>query len=159
MCIDQAVLASEQRTGDINRALAYYQKGMHAFAADVDQVLNVYFRMCSLQVTVKDLATLAHLLAANGCRRAGDAHLFSPESARCVKVLMTTCGLYDASGWFALEVGIPAKSGVGGGILAVVPGRFGVGVVGPALHEKGNSIAGVALLKALSRACRWSVFA
>jgi len=159
LTIDQAVLASEQHTGDINRALAYYQKGMHVFDADVDQVLDVYFRMCSLQVTVKDLAALAHLLAVNGCRQAGAARLFSPESARCVKVLMTTCGLYDASGWFALEVGIPAKSGVGGGILAVVPGRFGVGVVGPALDEKGNSIAGIALLKELSSAFRWSVFA
>ena len=157
--INEKALASEQHTGDINRALAYYQKGVRGFDADVDQVLDVYFRLCSLEITVKDLAAMAALLANNGVCKSNGEQFFSAETARCVKVLMTTCGLYDASGWFALQVGIPSKSGVGGGILALVPGQFGIGVVGPALDEKGNSLAGVELLRRLSQALGWSIFA
>ncbi|MDJ0784006.1 MAG: glutaminase A [Desulfosarcinaceae bacterium] len=159
LSVDADVLRSERATGDINRALAYYQKGMHTFTADVTAVLDVYFHMCSLEVQVIDLARMAALIASNGRHPATGEHHFSAESARCAKVLMTTCGLYDSSGWFALEVGIPSKSGVGGGILSVVPGQFGIGVVGPSLDDKGNSIAGVELLRRLSRTQGWSLFA
>jgi glutaminase len=157
--INEDVLASERQTGDINRALAYYQKGLQGFTADVTQVLDVYFRMCSIEITVQDLAAMATLLANNGVQKSNGKRYFSAETARYVKVLMTTCGLYDESGWFALQVGIPSKSGVGGGIIAVVPGKFGIGVIGPALDEKGNSLAGVELLRRLSVTLGWSIFA
>jgi glutaminase len=157
--INEDVLASERLTGDINRALAYYQKGLQGFTADVTQVLDVYFRMCSIEITVQDLAVMATLLANNGVHKTNGRRFFSAETARYVKVLMTTCGLYDESGWFALQVGIPSKSGVGGGIIAVVPGKYGIGVIGPALDAKGNSLAGVELHRRLSVSLGWSIFA
>lgn len=156
--VNRAVLESERSTGDINRALAYYQKGMKVFQADVNEVLEIYFQLCSLEVRVRDLAAMAAVIADNGVRRTDGRRFFSAENARCVKVLMTTCGLYDSSGWYALEVGVPTKSGVGGGMLSVVPGRFGVGVFGPALDTKGNSVGGVELLRRLSQALDWSIF-
>lgn len=156
--VNEAVFHSEKRTGDINRALAYYQKGAGTFSAEVDDVLDVYFQMCSLEVQVKDLAQIARVIANNGVLSETGERVFSKETARMVKAIMTTCGLYDSSGRFALDVGIPSKSGVGGGILSVVPGKFGIGTVGPALDDKGNSAAGVEILKRLSRELHLSIF-
>jgi glutaminase len=156
--VNQDVYASEKRTGDINRALAYFQKGANSFSASVNIVLDTYFQMCSLEVHVKDLARIAQVLTNNGIIIETGERLFSEKTARMTKSIMTTCGMYDSSGHFAVTVGIPSKSGVGGGILSVVPGRYGIGTLGPALDEKGNSAAGVELLSQLSQELNLSIF-
>lgn len=156
--VNASVYASEKRTGDTNRALAYFQKGQRTFEADVEDVLDAYFKTCSHEVRVKDLANIARIIANNGLDPDSGHRYFSMKNARMTKAIMSTCGMYDSSGAFALKVGIPSKSGVGGGIMSVVPGKYGIGIVGPALDEKGNSAAGVALLSKLSEAYALSIF-
>ena len=145
-----AVYLSEKRTGDRNRSLAYFLKSVGTIDAEVETVLDVYFRQCSLEVTVSDLAVLAATLAMDGFNPKTGEEVLPASVCRIIRALMTTCGLYDGSGAFAVRVGLPAKSGVGGGIVATVPGYMGVAVCGPALDHQGNSIAGIALLERLS---------
>lgn len=156
--VNQDVYQSEKRTGDINRALAFFQKGTNSFSASVDVVLDTYFQMCSLEVRVKDLARVAQVIANNGVLVETGERVFSEKTAKMTKAIMMTCGMYDSSGHFAVTVGMPSKSGVGGGILSVVPGRCGIGTLGPALDEKGNSAAGVELLTRLSGEMNLSIF-
>jgi len=143
------VYHSELQTGDINRSLAYFQKGKGNLKADIDSVLATYFKMCSLNVTSVNLAQIGLSIALNG--KVAHHQQFSRRTAWITKAIMTTCGMYDGSGQFAVEVGLPAKSGVGGGILTLVPGQMGIATFGPSLDEKGNSIAGMDLLKRLSQ--------
>lgn len=147
---NKAVYLSEKRTGDRNRSLAYFLKSVGTITSDVETILDIYFRQCSLEVTVEDLATLAATLALDGHNPRTGEDVLPPRLCRVVRALMTTCGLYDGSGTFAVRVGLPAKSGVGGGIIASVPGHMGLAVCGPALDSQGNSIAGIALLEKLS---------
>ncbi len=147
---NQAVYLSEKRTGDRNRSLAYFLKSVGTIKADVETILDIYFRQCSLEVTVSDLATLVATLSMDGRNPRTGEEVLPPSVCRIVRALMATCGLYDGSGAFAVRVGLPAKSGVGGGIVAAVPGVMGIGVCGPALDQQGNSIAGIALLERLS---------
>lgn len=143
------VYRSETATGDRNRALAYYMKSTGVINGDVEQLLDVYFKLCSLQVSCRDVAMIGRFLALNG--RLAGTQLVERKICHIVKAVMATCGMYNGSGEFAAAVGLPAKSGVGGGILAVVPNSMGIGVFGPALDEKGNSLAGVKLLADLSQ--------
>ena len=143
---------SERETGDKNRALAYHLKATKMLEGDVDEDLDVYFRMCSLYVTAEDIAHLALVLACRGKDPVSGEKLIAPEHARIIRTLMLTCGMYDGSGEFAVRVGYPAKSGVGGGIAAALVDRMGIGVFGPALDGRGNSVAGVAMLEYLSKA-------
>ena len=145
-----AVYLSEKRTGDRNRSLAYFLKSVGTIDSEVETVLDVYFRQCSLEVTVSDLAVLAATLAMDGFNPKTGEEVLPASVCRIIRALMTTCGLYDGSGAFAVRVGLPAKSGVGGGIVATVPGYMGVAVCGPALDHQENSIAGIALLERLS---------
>lgn len=146
----EAVYLSEKRTGDRNRSLAYFLKSVGTITGDVEAVLDVYFRQCSLEVTVFDLAVLAATIAMDGKNPKTGTQVLPPAICRIVRALMATCGLYDGSGAFAVRVGLPAKSGVGGGIVAVVPGSLGLAVCGPSLDHQGNSIAGIALLERMS---------
>ncbi len=156
--VEQSVYLSEKITGSRNRALAYYMQSTGIISEhDVEDILDVYFRVCSLNVTCKDLAQIALVLANNGCNLEG-RRFFSEDIARTVKAVMTLCGMYDESGEYAVNVGIPSKSGVGGGIMAVVPGKMGIGVFGPALNKKGTSIAGCKVLEMLSKQFGLSVF-
>ncbi len=147
---NEAVYLSEKRTGDRNRSLAYFLKSVKTIRGDVEEILDVYFRQCSLEVTVSDLAVLAGTLAFDGKNPLTGEKVLPGKICRVLRALMATCGLYDGSGEFAVRVGIPAKSGVGGGIVAAVPGVMGIAVCGPALDHQGNSIAGIALLERLS---------
>ena len=114
--------------------------------------------MCSLNVTAESLANLGKKLANDGvCEKTGKRYM-SSRTARIVKTLMLTCGMYDGSGTIADRVGIPTKSGVGGGLLSVSDKRAGIGVFGPALDEKGNSIAGIKLLYEISNKLRLNLF-
>ncbi|MEG1254571.1 glutaminase A [Clostridium sp.] len=155
--INTGIYESEKKTGDRNRALAYYMKGNGIIDGDVDEILEVYFKACSMEVTCKDIARIGAMLANAGVLL-NNERVISREACRIIKTIMVTCGMYDASGKFAVHIGIPAKSGVGGGILAAVPRRMGIGVVGPALDNKGNSIGGIKILEKLSCELDLSIF-
>ena len=120
---------------------------------NLNKVAFLYFRACSIKVNCKDLANIAFALS-----HCVSNELINEEDARFVNAILSTCGMYDGSGEFALNVGVPAKSGVGGGILAVVPFRIGIGVFSPSLDEKGNSIAGKKILEKISKKMHLSVF-
>jgi glutaminase len=158
LAVDENVFSSEKVTGDKNRALAYLLKSSGIITDDVGEILDLYFRMCSLSVSCRDLASLALLLADHGRDRTTGKQVLPREYARFTNAILSTCGMYDGSGEFAIRVGVPAKSGVGGGILAVVPERMGIGIYSPALDNKGNSVAGVRVLEALSKTMELSIF-
>ncbi|MGL4873849.1 MAG: glutaminase, partial [Clostridium sp.] len=120
--------------------------------------LSLYFKQCAIEGTAMDLARFGAVLANDGIIPWSNERLIEKDICRVVKTIMVTCGMYDASGEFAVKIGIPAKSGVGGGILGAVPKRMGIGVYGPALDEKGNSIAGIELLSDLSKELDLSIF-
>jgi glutaminase len=148
----ESVYQSESKTADRNRALAYFMKSMGFLHGDVESFLNLYFKQCSLLCRTSDLARLALILGTNGvCPLTGN-FILQKETVYTLLGLMTTCGLYNGSGEFAVRVGVPGKSGVCGGILAVVPGRYGIGVFSPALDDMGNSVAGLRALEILSDA-------
>lgn len=156
--IDEAVYLSEKAHGSKNRALAYLLKSYGMLNDDVEEVLDCYFKACSISVNCKDLANIGFVLANRGRSSITNERLFSAEYAQYVNAILMTCGMYDGSGEFALRVGVPAKSGVGGGIMAVVPTRMGIGIFSPALDMKGNSLAGIQLLERLSRSLYLSIF-
>jgi glutaminase len=156
--IDEEVAASEQRTGERNRALAHFIAAEVNLRAPVDKVLDVYFHQCALAMTCRQLATIGRYLCAAGQPIGGEDPVVTPERARRINALMMTCGLYDASGEFAFRIGIPAKSGGGGGILGSVPGIASVAAWCPGLDEHGNSLLAVKAFEDLVRATGWSVF-
>ena len=157
MEIDAAVYQSEKETGHRNRALAYFLKDINGLEGDVDEVLDLYFRQCSILVNCSELARIGMFLATKGISEAGSP-IISTHAVRLVSTFMVTCGMYNGSGEFAIQVGIPAKSGVSGGILGVVPGQYGVATFGPALDRKGNSVVGISMLKRLSEVLDFSIF-
>ncbi|WP_319200395.1 glutaminase A [uncultured Ilyobacter sp.] len=154
---DEEIYLGEKRTGNRNRSMAYFMKNEGIIEGDVEEALDVYFKQCSIKVSALDLAKIGLFLVNDGIIKSGEK-VVSTHTAKIVKSLMITCGMYDGSGEFAVRVGIPSKSGVGGGILSVAPGKMGIGIYGPALDEKGNSIAGIALLEALSKEMLLSIF-
>lgn len=156
--INQNAYLSEKETGDRNRALAYFMKSYNSLSGNVDEILDIYFTQCSMEVTCQDIARIAAVLANDGILPWSKEDVIPRDICRITKTIMTTCGLYDASGDFAMHVGIPSKSGVGGGILSSVPKKMGIGVYGPSLDKKGNSIAGVEILKELSEELNLSIF-
>ncbi|WP_010291681.1 glutaminase A [Clostridium senegalense] len=155
--INEDVYRSEKATGDRNRALAYYMKGNGIIEGEVEEILDVYFKACSMEVTCRDLARIGAMLANDGVLINGE-RIISRDICRMIKTIMVTCGMYDASGKFAVHIGIPSKSGVGGGIMAAVPRRMGIGLVGPALDSKGNSCGGLKVLEYLSTELDLSIF-
>ena len=156
--IDQAVYLSEKSHGSKNRALAYLLKSHGILEDDVEEVLDCYFRACSIQVDCRGLAHMGAVLANRGRLPDSNRRIFPAPLARYVNAILMTCGMYDGSGEFAIRVGIPAKSGVSGGIMAVVPTRMGIGIYSPALDQKGNSVAGIRLLEKLSQELYLSIF-
>src|SRR3954447_26444970 len=141
--VDERTFSREIRTADRNRATAYLMRSERMLEGDVEDLLSLYLHQCSVQVSCAQLAVMAATLA-NGCVNpiTGERALPRPL-ARDVLSVMYTCGMYDAAGQWAYEVGVPAKSGVSGGILAVVPGKLGIGVWSPGLDVYGNSVRGV----------------
>ncbi|PWR18941.1 glutaminase [Zavarzinia compransoris] len=156
--IDQKVARSEQDTGFRNAALANYLRAFGNLRAPVEQVLGVYFHHCAIAVTCRQLALAGRYLAFGGRHPTAGGRVVSAGRAKRINALMLTCGHYDGSGDFAFKVGIPAKSGVGGGILAVVPGKAAIAVWSPGLDAQGNSVLGSAALEILSQRMQWSVF-
>ncbi len=150
--LNEAVYLSEKKEGKRNRAMAYFMQSEGILPSDVDveYYLDQYFRMCSVAVTAPDLARMGMVLANNGVNPVTGERVAEGWQVRIAKTFMVTCGLYDSSVAFAVKVGIPSKSGVGGGILSAVEKRMGIGVFHPMLDAKGNSIGGVRMLEFLS---------
>lgn len=156
--LNKTVYESEMATCSRNRAIAYLLESKNIIESDVEDALRFYTKMCSLDVTAESLANFANRLAHDGVGNVTGKRYLSAENMRIVKTLMLTCGMYDGSGTYAVQVGIPTKSGVGGGLLAVSDKRAGIGVFGPSLDAKGNSIAGCRLLKEIAGKLRLSLF-
>ncbi|NLW39844.1 MAG: glutaminase A [Tissierellia bacterium] len=155
---NEEVYLSEKATADKNRAIAYLLKNKGLLEGDVEEILNAYFKQCSIEVDCIDLARIGIFLASKGRPLGSDEKLVDEEIINTSLAIMTSCGMYDYSGEYLAQVGIPAKSGVAGGVLAVVPNRFGIGVYAPALDQYGNSLAGLELLKDLSKELKLSIF-
>ena len=156
--VDESVYRSEKMTGNKNRALAYMLTAYGMIADPVEEILDCYFRACSILVDCRDLAKIAHVFACHGVHPLTGRRLFPAEYAKYVNATLATCGMYDGSGEFALNVGFPAKSGVGGGIMGVIPKKMGIGVFAPALDKHGNSVAGVKALAMLSNELDLSIY-
>jgi glutaminase len=148
--IDQAVLASEAATGNRNRAIAYLMLNFGIIDDDVEATLQQYFSQCSLLVNCHDLAMMAATLANMGTNPTSREPVFDFQYVKDVLTVMFTCGLYDHAGEWAYRVGLPAKSGVGGGILGVVNRQMGIAVYSPRLDAKGNSVRGIMVCKELA---------
>lgn len=149
--LNEAVYCSENKTGLRNRSIAYLLQSDHILENDVEQILSHYFRMCSVEVTTQELAQYGLVLANEGLNPRTGERLIEGWIVRIVKTLMLTCGMYDESGEFAVKVGIPSKSGVGGGIVAAADDQIGIATYGPVLNQKGNSIGGLHCLEYLSQ--------
>ena len=156
--VDPLVAQSERSTSDRNSAMAHFMKSFGNLHNPVDAVLDAYCKHCAIRMNTIDLARAVTFLANGGVNPwSGDA-VFDKSSAKRLSALMLTCGTYDAAGDFAFRVGLPAKSGVGGGIVAVVPGECGICVWSPALEETGNSHAGSLALEMLTSLTGRSIF-
>ena len=158
IAIDGAVAASEKRTGFRNTALANYMKSFGVVEGPVDYTLGVYFHHCAIAMTCRQLATAGRYLAHSGRDPSNGCSVVPPERAKRINALMLTCGHYDGSGEFAYRVGLPGKSGVGGGILAIAPGKASIAVWSPGLDASGNSHLGRIALEMLTKRLGWSIF-
>jgi glutaminase len=148
--VDEAVFASERKTGDRNRAIAYLLRNYDAIKGDVDGVLDVYFRQCSVLVTARDIAIMAATLANRGINPITGDQVINPYVVARTLSVMASSGMYDYAGEWIYRVGIPAKSGVGGGIVAALPSQLGLGTYSPLLDSHGNSVRGLKVCSALS---------
>ena len=158
VAIDEAVARSEAETGSRNRSLAWFMKSFGILSNDVETVLSGYFQQCSLAMSCRQLARAGLFLAFDGRDPETGRQIIPWHRARRINSVMMLCGHYDNSGEFAFRVGLPGKSGVGGGILAIAPGHGAVAAWSPGLNEAGTSAAGAAALEALVERTGWSVF-
>jgi glutaminase len=159
LAVDDETYQQERAKADRNRATGYLMRSEGMLEGDVEETLDLYLRQCSVMVTCRDLAVMAATLA-NGCVNpiSGERTLRS-ERVRDVLSIMYTCGMYDFAGEWAYEIGVPAKSGVSGGILAVIPGKMGIGVYSPGLDRYGNSVRGTKVCADLANDLGLHVFA
>jgi glutaminase len=158
VAIDAEVAASEQDTGFRNASLANFLRAFGNLNSPVEEVLEVYFNQCALSMNCRQLARAGLFLAHGGLDPLNRIQVTSAERTRRINAIMMTCGHYDASGEFAYRVGLPGKSGVGGGILAIAPRRAAIAVWSPGLCEAGNSLVGALALKRFVQLTGWSVF-
>ena len=156
--IDQRVARSETETGFRNFALAQFMRAFGKLDHPAEHVLGVYFHHCALAMTCRQLSRAGLFLAAGGHNPTTGRTVVSRGRARRINALMLTCGHYDGSGDFAYRVGLPGKSGVGGGILVVAPGKASIAVWSPGLNESGNSLLGSQALEMLAQRTGWSIF-
>ena len=150
LTLDEPVYRSESATGHRNRAIAHLLLSAGLLSEPVEPIVDLYFRQCSLRVTAIDLAWMGATLANLGTQPQSADPIFDLRAVRDTQAVMFTCGMYDYSGNWASDVGIPAKSGVGGGVIGVVNRQLGIGSYSPRLDRKGNSVRGLAAFAALS---------
>ena len=156
--INTEVAQSEAETGDRNRGLAHFMHSFGNIINDVEAVLDLYFNQCALALSCVELARAGLFLASDGHDPIHGRTVVRESRARRINALMLTCGHYDASGDFAFSVGLPGKSGVGGGILAIAPGQAAIAAWSPGLNANGNSALGLLALERLTQETGWSVF-
>lgn len=158
LLVDAPTFAYEFQTDHRNRAIAHLMRASGAVQGNIDEVLHLYYQHCSLLVNTIDLARMGATLANGGIQPQSGERVLSTEFVRDVLSVMNSCGMYDSSGEWAYKVGLPAKSGVSGAILGVVPGRMGIATYSPPLSAIGHSIRGLAAFEALSEALKLHVF-
>ncbi|MGL4975099.1 MAG: glutaminase [Bosea sp. (in: a-proteobacteria)] len=155
--LDFEVAESERQTCDRNAAIAHLMRSYGTITGPVEQLLDLYCEQCAIAMNARQLATAGLIFATGGVDARG-RRVLDPVTTKRINALLAVAGMYDAAGEFAFRVGLPAKSGVGGGILAIVPGVMSIAVWSPGLDAQGNSLAGVAALEVLSRELELSVF-
>lgn len=155
---DEEVYLSEKATGFRNRAAVYLLKENRAIDEDPDEVVDLYFKQCSILLNCRDLARLACVVGLDGRDPETGETLLPREVCRQVRTIMATYGMYNQSGSFAVKIGLPSKSGVSGGIMAIAPRRMGIAVYNPAVNDKGNSVVGLKILEHLSRELDLSIY-
>ena len=151
------VARSERQTGFGNFAAANLLKSFHNLENDVDEVLDLYFHQCSIEMTCEQLSNAFFMFANHGKCLQQKQHLTQSQAKR-INAIMLTCGFYDEAGEFAFEVGLPGKSGVGGGIIALLPNHFTITIWSPGLNEKGNSLLGMKALEQFTTKTKLSIF-
>jgi len=154
----EKVASSEYDTADLNRSLAYFLKQHRVVKGNIESLLELYTKQCAIEVNCEDLAKIAFIIGNEGKHVETGRPVIPLHIARIMKTFMTTCGMYNASGEFAIRVGIPSKSGVSGAIMASVPHGPGIAIYGPSLDDKGNSVAGMRLLESLSHRYDLNIF-
>ena len=157
--VHQEALRGELLDADNNRATLYLMRGQGMISGDVEAVLKLYLQQCSVHVTTKDLSVMGASLANGGINPLTGARALARDRVRDVLSVMYTCGMYDFAGEWAFEVGVPAKSGVSGAILCVIPGKLGLAVFSPGLDPHGNSVRGIGVCKEISERLGLHVFA
>ncbi len=155
---DLKVAESEAKTGFTNRALANFLKANFNLKNEVEEVLDFYFHQCSIAMTCRELAETFMVFANHGCLLHNGERMLSASQTKRINAIMQTCGFYDEAGEFSFRVGLPGKSGVGGGIAAIHPQQYSVVVWSPPLNEKGNSAKGMAALELLTTKTGLSIF-
>jgi len=155
---NRSVAESEMATGDRNKALIYLMRDFGNIHNDVEQVLDLYFYLCSIEMSCRELARSFMFLATNGMDQSSGEMIVSPSKAKRINTVMQLCGFYDEAGEFSFKVGLPGKSGVGGGIVALHPGKYTVAVWSPRLNAKGNSYIGMRVLELLTTKTESSIF-
>ncbi|MFY0664835.1 MAG: glutaminase [Natronospirillum sp.] len=158
ICFDHEVAASELEHKHRNASLAHFMKAFGRLQHDVDKVIGTYFHQCALAMSCVQLAQAGLFLVSDGVNQSIGSRVVSAQRARRINSLMMMCGHYDGSGEFAYRVGLPGKSGVGGGILAIAPGKASIAVWSPGLDSIGNSLLGTRALEMLVQETGWSVF-
>ena len=148
---DDAIFRADLAVAHRHRAIGHLLRGSGVIETDPDPAVELYFRQCALKLDCRDLALMAATLANGGVQPRSGERLFEPEVVERVLSVMATCGMYDAAGEWVVDVGLPAKSGVGGGVLAVLPGQIGIALYSPRLDRHGNSVRGVAACRQISR--------
>jgi len=156
--MDASVYESEKATGHRNRAIAHLMLHFGMVGPEIEETVDLYFRQCSFEVSAEDLSVMAATLANKGINPKSLENAIDEKYVKCLLTLMLTCGLYTFAGEWAFNVGIPAKSGVSGGILAVVPGKMGIGVYSPLVDSHGNSVRGIAVFKDLATELKLHIF-
>jgi len=149
--VDVPVFLSEKNTGNLNRAMSYLMLNFNMVSDNIEETLDLYFQQCSIRVNTRDLAMLAATLANGGVNPVTQKRAIDEHYVQDVISIMFSCGMYDASGEWAYRVGMPAKSGVAGGLIAVAPKTLGIGTFSPLLDSKGNSIKGIKVCEEISK--------
>lgn len=154
---NREVYLSEKATGNRNRAIAYLMSNKGILEGEVELILDTYFKQCSIEVDSVDLAYIGKFIS-DGCKELNISTITNEKLTVLIKSILLTCGMYNYSSKYALDVGIPSKSGVSGGLVGVIPNNIGIGIYSPALDSNGNSIVGLGILKSLSEELNLSIF-
>lgn len=158
LSVDAPTFAYEFQTDHRNRAIAHLMRSSGALRGQIDEVLHLYYQHCSLLVTTKELAMMGATLANGGVQPRTGKRILKKEYVRDVLSVMNSCGMYDSSGEWAYRIGLPAKSGVSGGILSIVPGRMGIATYSPPLNDIGHSIRGLQAFESMSQTLNLHIF-